>query len=72
MCWMCSEQTGCAFLRRGSRQEDQRPSILQKNTERFTTNKISIIKQLGYKNKALIIPQEVHCTIADKLQYSDT
>jgi len=49
-------------------EDDQRPSILQLNTEGITANKISIIEQLAYKNKALVIVlQETHCTTADKL-----
>ena len=48
--------------------EDPRPNILQLNTEGLTTDKISVIEQLAYKNKAFIIVlQETHCTTADKL-----
>jgi len=44
-------------------EDDPRPSILQLNTERLTANKISVIEQLTYKNKAfIIVVQEVHCT----------
>jgi len=46
-------------LRRGSRdaasEDDPRPNILQLNTEGMTANKISVIEQLAYKNKAFII-----------------
>ena len=36
--------------------------------ERLTADKISVIEQLSYKNKAFIIAlQETHCTTADKL-----
>jgi len=58
------------FSGRGSRNaaEDQRPSILQLNTEGLTADKISVIEQLAYKNKAfIIVQQETHCTTADKL-----
>ena len=58
------------FSGRGSRNvaEDLRPNILQLNTERLTADKISVIEQLAYKNKAFIIVlQETHCTTADKL-----
>ena len=48
--------------------EDPRPNILQLNTEGLTANKISVIEQLAYKNKAFIIVlQETQCTTADKL-----
>jgi len=58
------------FSGRGSRNaaEDQRPTILQLNTEALSANKISVIEQLAYKNKAFIIVlQETHCTTANKL-----
>jgi len=59
------------FSGRGSRnaaEDDPKPSILQLNTEGLTENKIFIIEQLAYKNKAFIIVlQETHCTTADKL-----
>ena len=43
-------------------------SILQLNTDGLTADKIYIIEQLAYKNKAFIIVlQETHCAIADKL-----
>jgi len=45
-----------------------RSNILQLNTEGITEDKISVIEQLAYKNKAFIIVlQETHCTTADKL-----
>jgi len=58
------------FSGRGSRNaaEDLRRNILQLNTEGLTADKISVIKQLAYQNKAFIIVlQEIHCTTADKL-----
>ena len=58
------------FLGRGSRNaaEDPRPNMLQLNIEGLTANKISVIEQLAYKNKAFIIVlQETHCTTAGKL-----
>jgi len=58
------------FSGRGSRNasEGTRPNILQLNTEGLTVDKISIIVQLAYKNKAFIIVlQETHCTTPDKL-----
>ena len=59
------------FSGRGSRnavEDDPRPNILQLNTEGLTASKISVIEQLAYKNKALIITlKEAHCTTADKL-----
>jgi len=61
------------FSGRGSRNaaEDLRPNILQLNTEGLTADKISVIEQLAYKNKAFIIVlQETHCTTADKLVIS--
>ena len=72
-------RTGCVrsgvghqtpFSGRGSRNavEDLRPNIFQLNTEGLTADKISVIEQLAYKNKAFIIVlQETHCTTADKL-----
>ena len=72
-------RTGCVghgvghktpFLGRGRRNaaEDPRPNILQMNTEGLTADKISVIEQLAYKNKAFIIfLQETHCATADKL-----
>jgi len=46
----------------------QDPSILQLNTERLITNKITVIEQLAFKNKDFIVVlQETHCTTADKL-----
>jgi len=59
-----------SFSGRGSRNadEDLRSNILQLNTEGLTANKISVIEQLAYKNKAFIIVlQETHCITADKL-----
>jgi len=48
--------------------EDLRPNILQLNTEGLTADKISVIEQLAYKNKAFIVVlQETHCKTADKL-----
>jgi len=58
------------FSVRGSRTaaEDLRPNILQLNTEGLTADKISVIEQLAYKNKAsIIVLQKTHCTTADKL-----
>jgi len=59
------------FSGRGSRnaaEDDPRPSILQLNTRKLTANKICVIEQLAYKNKAFIIVlQETHCTNADNL-----
>jgi len=58
------------FFGSGSRNaaEDPRPNVLQLNTEGLTADKISVIEQLAYKNKAFIIAlQETHCTTADKL-----
>jgi len=46
------------FSGRGSRnaaEDDPRHNILHLNTEGLTDNKISVIEQLGYKNKAFII-----------------
>ena len=57
--------------RHGSRnavEDDPWLSIIQLNTQELTANKISIIEQLTYKNKAFIIVlQETYCTTADKL-----
>jgi len=41
--------------------------------EGLTANKISISEQLAYKNKAfaLVLLQETHCTISDKLVIPD-
>ena len=59
-------RTGCVrhgvghqtpFSGRGSRNaaEDLRPHILQLNTVRLSADKISVVEQLAYKNKAFII-----------------
>jgi len=49
-------------------EDDPRTNILQLNIEGLTENKISVIEQLAYKNKAfIIILQETHCITADKL-----
>ena len=57
--------------RRGSisaPKDDASRSILLLNTKGLTANKISVIEQLAYKNKAFIVVlQETHCTSADKL-----
>jgi len=59
------------FSRRGSSpvgDDDQRPSILQLNTQELPASRISIIEQLAFKSKALVIVlQETHCTTADKV-----
>ena len=48
--------------------EYPRPNLLQLNISGLPANKISVIEQLGYKNKSFIIAlQETHCTTADKL-----
>jgi len=70
--WMCSAWVGhkTHFSGRGSinAAENPLPNILQLNTEGLTAEKISVIEQLAYKNKAFIIVlQETHCTTADKL-----
>jgi len=53
---------------RNAAEDDPRPNTLQLNTQGLTANKISVIEQLAYKNKAFIIVlQETHCTTADKL-----
>jgi len=49
-------------------EDDPRPNTLQLNTEGLNDNKISVIEQITYKNKAFIIVlQEIHCITADKL-----
>jgi len=59
------------FSGRGSwnaAEDNPRPNILQLNTEGLTENKVPIIEQLAYKNKAFIIViQATHCTTAEKL-----
>jgi len=69
--WMCSAWVGqTPFSGRGFRNaaEDVRPNILQLNNEGLTADKISVIEQLAYKNKAFIIVLLVsHCTTAGKL-----
>jgi len=58
--------SGCGS--RNAAEDDPRPNIIQLNTEGLTDNKISVIEQLAYKNKALIIVlQETHCITADKV-----
>jgi len=56
---------------RGSRnaaEDDPQSNILQLNTHGLTENKVFVIEQLAYKNKAFIIVlQETHCTTADKV-----
>ena len=72
--WMCSAwevgQT-TPFSGRGSRnaaEHDPRPNTLQLNTDGLTDNKISVIEQLAFKNKAFIIVlQETHRITEDKL-----
>jgi len=42
--------------------------MLRMKTEGLTADKISVIEQLAYKDKAFIIVlQETHCTTVDKL-----
>jgi len=66
------ETPGARHGNRNAAKDDTRPNILQLNIERLTTNKIGIIEQLAYKNKAFIIVlQETHCTAADKLVISN-
>ena len=58
--------SGCGS--RNAAEDDPGPNILQLNTEVLAANKISVIEQLAYKNKAFIIVlQETHCTTANKL-----
>ena len=53
---------------RNATEDDPRPIKLQLNTEGLTENKISVIEQLAYSNKAFaIVQQETHCITADKL-----
>jgi len=69
-CVQCGMGQTTPFSGHGSRNvaEDPRPNTLQLNTEGFTENKISVIEQLAFKNKAFIIVlQETHCATADKL-----
>jgi len=58
------------FSGRSSRkaaEDHTRPNILQLNIEWLTANKISVIEQLAYRNKAFIIVlQETHCATAHK------
>jgi len=67
----CYSRWMCSFSGHGSRnaaEDESRPNIFPLNTEGLTENKISVIEQLAYKNKAFIISlQETHCTTADKL-----
>jgi len=68
--WMCSAWDGSnnALLSGKAAEDDLRPNILQLNTEGLTDNKISVIEQLAYKNKAFVIVlQMTHCITADKL-----
>jgi len=44
-----------AFSRSRNAAEDPGPNIFHLNTEGLTANKISVIEQLAYKNKAFII-----------------
>jgi len=76
---IAANRTGCVrhgvghqtpFSGRGSRNapENLPPNILQLNTEGLTADKISVIEQLAYNNKAFIIVlQETHCTTVHKL-----
>jgi len=49
-------------------EDNPRSNMLQLKTKGLTANKISVIEQLAYKNKAFIIVlQETHSTTADKL-----
>ena len=45
--------SGCGS--RNAAEDETRPNILQLNIEGLTENKISVIEQLAYKNKAVII-----------------
>ena len=49
------------------RYEDLRPNQFHLNTEGLTADKISATEQLAYKKAFIIVLQETHCTIADKL-----
>jgi len=49
------ERPGARPGRTNAADDDPRPSILQLNTKGLTTNKVSVIEQLAYKNKAFII-----------------
>jgi len=61
-------RAGCVRREMGHKTPWARSNILLLNTEGLTANKISVIDQLAYKNKAFIILlQETHCTTADKL-----
>jgi len=45
--------------------------MLQLNTEALTVNKISVIEQLTYMNKAfMIVLQGAHCATADMPNFS--
>ena len=47
---------------------DPKLNILQLNTQGLTAENTNVIEQLAYKDKAFIfVPQETHCTCADKL-----
>jgi len=51
-------------------EDDRRPSIMQLNPKRLTASKVSVIEQLAYKNRALVIVlQETYCTTTDKLVF---
>jgi len=66
------ENPGARLGSRNAAEVDPRPSILQLNTEGLIANKITVIEQPAYKNKAFIIVlQETHCTATDKLVILD-
>ena len=66
------ENPGARLGSRNAVEDDPRPSILQLNTEGLIANKITVIEQPAYKNKAfLIVLQETHCTATDKLVILD-
>ena len=66
------ENPGARLGSRNAAQDDPRPNTLQLNIEELIANKITVIEQPAYKNKALIIVlQEAHCTATDKLVILD-
>ena len=63
---------GARLGSRNAAEDDPRPSILQLDTEGLIANKITVIVEPAYKNKAFtIVLQETQCTATDKLVILD-
>jgi len=64
--------SGARHSSRNATKDDQRPSILQLNTEGLTANKMNVIEQLAYKEQSICHrltrdPVQLHNCIVYKL-----